>query len=85
MKKYAPLIALLVIAIFVMPTYAGKPIPPPDQVEVINPPESPIPVTTNDQIDVNVVSEPGTPRDVNITNPDSFRSQSLMELFKKQL
>ncbi len=36
MKKYVPLIALLVIAIFVMPTHAVKPIPPTDQKTIVS-------------------------------------------------
>ena len=45
-----------------MPVHAGP------QVEVINQPDNPVPVITTEETDVNVVSEPATPRDVNIVN-----------------
>jgi hypothetical protein len=53
MKKFIPLIALLVIAISVMPIYAEAPI---KQVEIVNLPENPVPVTTDDQLDVNITN-----------------------------
>ena len=68
MKRNMLLVVLMAFAVFAIPSHAGKPTPQTGQVEVVNSPENPVPVTTADQIDVNVITEPTVPRDVNVTN-----------------
>jgi hypothetical protein len=46
MKKSSTLIAATILVIFIIPAFAGKPIPGPQQVEVVNAP-----------LDVNVVNQ----------------------------
>ena len=44
MKRIAFFIVLLALVAFLVPTYAGKPAPGPDQVEVVNTTDNPVPV-----------------------------------------
>ncbi|MBA7496704.1 hypothetical protein ES702_07313 [subsurface metagenome] len=79
MKKI--LTTAVMVLIFIVPAFAGK--PGPNQTEIINTSDNPVPITTNDQIEVIVVDEPTTTRDVNIVNPDPIPVSITDESAKK--
>lgn len=77
MKKFVLLITLLVAVVFIIPTYAVKPPQPADQVEIINAPENPVPVTTDDQLDVNVTNASPIP----VTIPDAGSQKTIVSAY----
>ena len=72
MKKISILITAAMVLIFIMPAFAGKPTPETNQTEIINTSENPVPITTNDQIEVIVVDEPATARTVISANIEVY-------------
>ena len=67
MQKIAFFTTLLVVAVFVIPTYAEKPQPGPDQVEVVNTVDTQVTNT----VDVNVMNPAENSVPVTVTNPST--------------
>jgi hypothetical protein len=67
MRRITLLTILLTSVVFLVPTYAGKPQPSPNQVEVVNTIDNPVPVTM-DQATVTVVNDSSNPLPVDLGN-----------------
>jgi len=67
MRRIALLTILLTSVVFLVPTYAGKPEPTPNQVEVVNTLDNPVPVTM-DGATVTVVNDSKNPIPVDLGN-----------------
>jgi len=44
MRRIILVVLSMLLVVFIMPTYGGKPAPVPEQVEIVNAPENPVPV-----------------------------------------
>ena len=67
MKRFILLTILLASVVFLVPTYAGKPTPGPQQVEVVNAPENSVPI--QGAVEVTNTNENAVP--VTVTNPST--------------